>query len=152
MIRIWLFLHFLGFTMWLGGGLAAMVAGIASKREDRAGLGAVARAQAAVQKIIIAPGALLAVLSGLILTFSVSARMGELVGFSIWLLLMQATGVVGALLVLLIGLPTAAKLSRLDPSGPGSAYFDELRQRQRIVASVSGTLALVALVAGAMVK
>ena len=135
MIRFWLFLHLLGFTMWLGGGLAVMVAGIASKREERPGLGAVARAQAAVYKAIIGPGALLAVLSGLILTFSVSARMGELVGFSLWLLIMQAAGVLGALIVLLIGLPTAAKLSRLDPMGAGAAYFDELRQRQRIVSS-----------------
>jgi hypothetical protein len=36
--------------------------------------------------------------------------------------------------------------------GAGAAYFDELRQRQRIVSSVSGTLALVALVAGALVR
>ena len=28
MIQFWLFLHLLGFTMWLGGGLAVMVAGI----------------------------------------------------------------------------------------------------------------------------
>jgi len=152
MIRLWLFLHLLGFTMWLGGGLATMVAGIAGKREDRTGLGAIARAQAAVHRALVAPGALLAVLSGLILTFSVSGTTGELVGFNLWLLVMQGTGAVGALLVLLIGLPTAAKLSRLDPSGPGAAYFDELRQRQRVVGSVSGTLALVALVAGAMVR
>jgi hypothetical protein len=152
MIRLWLFLHLLGFTMWLGGGLAVMVAGVASSREDRAALGAVVRAQAAVYKAIIGPGALLAVLSGLILTFSVSARIGELVGFSIWLLIMQGAGVLGALIVLLIGLPTAAKLSRLDPVGPGAAYFDELRQRQRVVGSVSGTLALLALVAGALVR
>jgi hypothetical protein len=138
--------------MWLGGGLATMVAGMAGKREDRTGLGAIARAQAAVHRALVAPGALLAVLSGLILTFSVSGTTGELVGFNIWLLVMQGTGAVGALLVLLIGLPTAAKLSRLDPSGPGAAYFDELRQRQRVVGSVSGTLALVALVAGAMVR
>ena len=152
MIRLWLFLHLLGFTMWLGGGLAVMVAGVASKREERAGLGAVVRAQAAVYKAIIGPGALLAVLSGLMLTFSVSARIGELVGFSIWLLIMQGAGVLGALIVLLIGLPTAAKLSRLDPMGAGAAYFDELRQRQRVVGSVSGTLALLALVAGALVR
>jgi hypothetical protein len=152
MIRLWLFLHLLGFTMWLGGGLAVMVAGVASKREERAGVGAVVRTQAAVYKAIIGPGALLAVLSGLMLTFSVSARIGELVGFSLWLLIMQGAGVLGALVVLLIGLPTAAKLSRLDPVGPGAAYFDELRQRQRVVGSVSGTLALVALVAGALVR
>jgi hypothetical protein len=152
MIQFWLFLHLLGFTMWLGGGLAAMVAGISAKREDRAGLGAVVRAQAKVHKTIIAPGAILVVLSGLILTFSVSGRIGELVGFSVWLVVMQVAGLVGALMVLLIGLPTAAKLARLDPMGQGAAFFDELRQRQRIVASASGVLALVALVAGALVR
>ena len=152
MIQFWLFLHLLGFTMWLGGGLAVMVAGIAAKREDRAGLGAIARAQAAAHKAIIAPGAILVVLSGLILTFSVSGRTGELVGFSVWLVVMQGAGLVGALTVLLIGLPTAAKLARLDPMGQGAAFFDELRQRQKIVASVSGVLALVALVAGAWVR
>jgi hypothetical protein len=152
MIKFWLFLHLLGFTMWLGGGLASMVAGIAARREDRAGLGAIARAQAAAHKSIIAPGAILVVLSGLILTFSVSGRTGELVGFNVWLVVMQGAGLVGALMVLLIGLPTAAKLARLDPMGPGAAFFDELRQRQRIVASASGVLALVALVAGAFVR
>ena len=152
MIQFWLFLHLLGFTMWLGGGLASMVAGIAAKREDRAGLGAIARAQAAAHKAIIAPGAILVVLSGLILTFSVSGRTGELVGFNVWLVVMQGAGLVGALMVLLIGLPTAAKLARLDPMGQGAAFFDELRQRQKIVGSVSGTLALVALVAGAWVR
>ncbi len=152
MIRFWLFLHLLGFTLWLGGGFAAMAAGVAGKREDRAGLGAIARSQAAAYKAVIAPGALLAVLSGLILTFSVSSRMGELAGFSIWLMVMQGSGILAALLVLLIGLPTAAKLARLDPVGQGAAYFDELRQRQKIVGSVAGTLALLALVAGALVR
>lgn len=152
MIRLWLFLHLLGFTMWLGGALAAMAAGIAAKREDRAGLGAVVRSQAAVQKAIVAPGALLTVLSGLILTFSVTARMGELVGFSLPLVVMQGAGILGALVVLLVSLPTAAKLGRLDPSGPGAAYFDELRQRQRVTASIAGVFGLVALVAGALVR
>jgi hypothetical protein len=152
MIRLWLFLHLLGFTMWLGGGIATMVAGVAGRREDRAGMGAVARAQASIHKAVIAPGALLAVLSGLVLTFSVSGRTGDLVGFNVWLMIMQGAGLLGALIVLLIGLPTAAKLSRLDPAGPGATYFDELRQRQKIVSSVAGTLALLALVAGALVR
>jgi hypothetical protein len=152
MIRFWLFAHLLGFTMWLGGGLATMVMGVAAKREDRPGLGAIVRAQAAVQKVIIAPGALLTVASGLILTFSVSARMGELVGFNLALVVMQVAGLAGAMISLTVALPTAAKLSRLDPVGQGSAYFDELRQRQRVVSSIAGTLALVALVAGAVVR
>jgi len=152
MIRFWVFLHLLGFTMWLGGGLAVMVAGIASRREERVGVGAVALAQGAVYQVIIGPCALPAVLAGLMLTFAVSGRMGELVGFIIGLLIMQGPWVLGALVVLLIGLPTAAKLSRLDPMGPGSGYFAELRQRQRVGGSVSGTLALLALVAGALVR
>jgi hypothetical protein len=110
------------------------------------------RAQSSIQKVIVAPGALLTVLSGLILTFSVAGRTGELVGFNIWLVIMQGGGIVAALLTLLITLPTASKLARLDPSGPHAAYFDELRQRQRIVASISGVLGLVALVAGAMLR
>jgi len=152
MIRFWLFVHLLGFTMWLGGAIAAMVAGVAAKREDRSGLGAVVRAQSAVYKTVIAPGALLTVLSGLILTFSVAGRTGELVGFSLWLVIMQGTGLLAALIALLVVLPTAAKLTRLDPAGPNAAYFDELRQRQRIASSVAGTLALVALVAGAWIR
>jgi hypothetical protein len=149
-IRLWLFLHLLGFTLWLGGAIAAMIMGIAAKREDRHGLGAVVRAQASVMKVAIAPGAILAVLSGLILTVRVTG--GEVPGFSIWLIIMQGTGIVAALLTLLISLPTAAKLSRLDPIGEAAGYFDELRQRQRIVASISGTFGLVALFAGAMLK
>jgi hypothetical protein len=150
-IRLWVFLHILGFTLWIGGALAAMVAGLASRREDRAGLGAVVRTQAAVQKVVVAPGALLSVLSGLMLTFSVTSLQGGEAGFNFWLVLMQGAGLVAALVVLMVGLPTAAKLARLDPDGPGAAYFDELRQRQRVVGSVAGLLALAALVGGAMV-
>jgi hypothetical protein len=52
--------------------------------------------------------------------------------------------------VLLVGLPTASKLARIDPAGQHAAYFDELRQRQRITSSIAGVLALAALVGGAM--
>jgi hypothetical protein len=149
-IRLWLFLHIVGFTLWIGGGLAAMVAGIVSKDENRARLGAVVRVQAAMHRILVAPGALLSVLSGLMLTFTVTSLKGGEPGFNLWLVLMQGTGLVGALIVLMVGLPTAAKLARLDPEGPNAAYFDELRQRQRVVGGVAGLFALAALVGGAM--
>jgi hypothetical protein len=148
--RAWLFLHLLGFTLWLGGAIAAMIIGIAARREDRHGLGTLVRAQAALMRVAIAPGALLAVLSGLILTFQITAAEGDLVGFNLWLVIMQGAGLVAALMTLLIALPTATKLSRLDPAGERARYFDELRQRQRMVGSISGTLGLVALFAGAM--
>lgn len=150
MIRFWVLLHLIGFVLWIGGAFSSMVAGIVSKREERAGLGAVVRAQAAMQKVLVAPGALITVLSGLILTFSMTGQTGALVGFSPWLVLMQGAGVVGALIVLMVGLPTAAKLARIDPLGPNAAYFDELRQRQRITGSIAGVFALAALVGGGM--
>jgi predicted integral membrane protein DUF2269 len=146
--RAWLFLHLLGFTMWLGGAIASMIIGIAAKREDRTGLAAVVRSQSTLTKVAIAPGALLTVLSGIILTFQLSG--GDLAGFSMWLVIMQGAGVIAALLTLLITLPTATRLGRLDPNGEAAQYFDELRQRQRIVASIAGTFGLVALLAGAM--
>jgi hypothetical protein len=149
-IRFWLFLHLLGFTLWLGGGISGMIMGIAARREDRHGLGAVVRAQAWLMNRAIAPGALLAVLSGLILTFQLGG--GDVAGFNIWLVIMQGAGLLAALLTLLISLPTASKLSRLDPQGEVAGYFDELRQRQRIVGSISGTFGLVALFAGAMLS
>jgi hypothetical protein len=67
-----------------------------------------------------------------------------------WLVIMQGAGVIAALLTLLITLPTATRLGRLDPTGEAARYFDELRQRQRIVASIAGAFGLVALLAGAM--
>jgi hypothetical protein len=149
-IRLWIFLHIIGFTLWIGGGLASMVAGIVSKGEERARLGAVVRAQAAVQRMLVAPGALLTVLSGVMLTFAMTSLRGGEAGFSIWLVLMQGAGLVGALIVLLVGLPTSGKLARIDPEGTNAAYFDELRQRQRITSSLAGVFALVALVGGAM--
>lgn len=148
MSRAWLFLHLLGFTMWLGGAIASMVVGIAARQEDRNGLGSVVRAQSKLTKVAVAPGALITVLSGIILTFQLSG--GDFAGFSVWLVVMQATGLIAALITLLIALPTATRLGRLDPTGESARYFDELRARQRMVASIAGTFGLVALFAGAM--
>jgi hypothetical protein len=148
--RLWVFLHIVGFTLWIGGALASMVAAMVSKGGERAALGAVVRAQAAVQKTLVAPGAVLAVLSGVMLTFARTGGSGGQIGFSLWLVLMQGAGLVGALIVLLVGLPTSSKLARIDPLGQNGAYFDELRQRQRITGSIAGVFALAALVGGAM--
>ena len=148
MSRAWLFFHLLGFTMWLGGAIASMIMGIAAKGEERNGLGSVVRAQSVLTKAAIAPGSLLTVLSGIILTFQLSG--GDFAGFSIWLVIMQGAGLIAALMTLLIALPTATRLGRLDPTGEAGRYFDELRARQRIVASIAGMFGLVALFAGAM--
>lgn len=150
MTRFWFFLHFLGFVMWIGGGLATMQAGLAGKGESRLGLGAIARSQARIQKMVIAPGALLTVLSGLILTMRFMGAMT--VAISPWLMVMQGAGVVGALISLMVALPTASRLARINPEGESGPYFDELRKRLRVAGSVAGLLAIVALLTGVIYR
>jgi predicted integral membrane protein DUF2269 len=146
--HFWRFVHLLGFTLWLGGAMAAMFVGIASRSEDRAALGVVVRALAAIHKRVVAPGAVLAVVSGLVL----SIKVPDIAAPSPWLMVMQGTGLVGALLNLGIMLPTASRAARIDPTGPDGGYFDELRKRMRVVGMIAGVLGLVALVAGAMLR
>ena len=149
MIRLWLFLHLLGFTMWLGGGIGAMFAAIAAKNESPAGLAGVLRGQAAVQRLIIGPGALITVLSGLMLTLNVDSRLGGTDAVGPWLMVMQVCGLTAGLLTLFVTVPTSARLARLDPE-THPAVFEQLRKRMRIVGAVSGSLGLVALLAGAL--
>jgi len=145
---VWHFFHFLTFVMWLGGALAAMVMGIAMKRMDRSLWGGVADAQAAVYQMLIGPGAMGVVLSGIVLTFRMYGSMSGGQAGS-WLGTMQGAGVIGALVTLLGAMPAAAKLSRLEPVGPQEAAFAAQRKRLAITGSIGGTLGLIALLAGA---
>jgi hypothetical protein len=149
MSRLWLFLHLLGFTLWIGGAMAVFIVSIAARREERPALGTVVRAQSLVYRMLIGPGALITVLAGILLTFRDTGA--RFVGADLWLILMQACGGFAALLTLFISVPTASKLGRLDPEGKTAPYFDELRARQRLVSSVVGVLALAALLGGMMV-
>jgi hypothetical protein len=90
----------------------------------------------------------LVVLSGLMLTVRMMNAMTT--SLSPWLMAMQGAGILGALVTLLGGLPLASRLARLDAEGPHAAHFDELRNRQKMISSVAGVLALVALVSGMM--
>lgn len=149
MTRIWFFIHLFGFTIWIGGALASMFAGIAARGEDRAALGVVARAQANIHRLLVFPGAMLTVLSGLVLTFRIT---GAYASANTWLIVMQGTGILAALVVMMVGVPTVTRLARIDPTGPHSTAFDDLRSRHAVIASISGVLALISLIAGAMLR
>jgi len=71
-----------------------------------------------------------------------------------WVMLMMATGIPAALIALAVTVPTAARLGRLeiDPRGELPEAFTGLRKRLVVTASMSGGLALVALVAGTILK
>ncbi len=55
---VWVLVHVLGFTLWLGGGIATMVAGVTAKRMAPAERLAGYKLIGAVQRLLVAPGAL----------------------------------------------------------------------------------------------
>ena len=152
MTRLMFFLHILGFTYWLGGGFAQMMISIAAKKEDRPSLGTVARLQAAIARGVVGPGAGLVIATGIILTFRSYPTTGEMSAPSVWLMVMQGTGLLGAVLVLTILVPSALRLGRMDPQGQYAATFDALRARQKVVGMISATLGVLALVGGVMLR
>ena len=141
----WLLVHVLGFTLWLGGGIATMVAGVTAKRLGTAERLTAYKIIGAVQRMLVAPGAIAVVLSGFILARPYMEA-GQVPG---WLGAMMGAGFLGALGAVAISVPTAAKLARLEP-GPGGQMpeaFQRLRQRQILAASIAGALGLVAMFA-----
>ncbi len=150
MSHLWRFAHLLAFTLWLGGAAAVLVAGTGYRRLDRRLWGAVADSQAAMCRLLVGPGAILSVASGLMLTFRMYGALSGQVGA--WLGSMQGLGLVAALVALLGMMPAAGRLMRLEPIGDGAAAFDMMRRRLSLSAVISGLLALAALGAGALYR
>ncbi len=142
--------HVLGFTLWLGGGIATMVAGVSAK-----GLGTRERLAAykligAVQRLLVGPGALAVVVSG----FIMSGPLMKQGAVPAWMGLMMVSGILGAIVAAAISVPTAAKLARLEPEPNGElpAAFQRLRKRQIVAATAAGTLGLIAMFAATLVR
>ncbi|MEP6574733.1 MAG: hypothetical protein ABJD11_18675, partial [Gemmatimonadota bacterium] len=127
MRSLWLLLHLTGFVLWIGGGLSSMIIGVRGRSEDRYIQGAVARLQSMLHRVLIGPGAIITVLSGGFLTAQV---MASGIPPSSWLMAMQLAGVLGALLVLFVSIPTSSRLARVEPVGESARLFDALRGRQ----------------------
>src|SRR5438270_3551898 len=107
---LWLFIHIMGFTAWLGGGLAVMLSGITVKYSPPEQRLAVYRVMSVVSRNLIGPGAVLVVVSGFVLSvpYFKSATVPS------WLLAMQGLGLLGAIVAIGIVTPTAARLGRLE--------------------------------------
>ena len=150
MIQLMLLLHILGFVLWIGGALAIMVTSVAARREERGVLGPLVRFQASLTSAMVGPGAGITVATGLILTFRMYGTAQP--APSGWIILMQGAGLVAGIMTLAFSIPAAGRLRRMDPTGQQAATFDALRMRQRVIGSVSGLLALIALLAGVMAR
>lgn len=149
MRHTWIFIHLLGMVMWLGGALGVMAVGMASRSEPRENYGVAMRMLASIYRAIILPGSLATVVSGLALTLLMYGGPGALGAASHWLMMMQGTGLLAALITLLVLVPTAIRLLRVDPVNQ-SVQFDALRKKQVRLGMVSGLLGLLALLAGAL--
>ena len=147
---MWLFLHFMGFVAWLGGGLAVMLSGITAKYFPPDQRLAVYRIMSVVSRNLIGPGAVLVVVSGFVLSvpYFKSATVPS------WLVAMEGLGLLGAIVAIGIVTPVAARLGRLelDPRGELPEAFGGLRRRQAIFATVAGVFGLLALLAGKVLR
>jgi len=146
----WLFVHFMGFIAWIGGGLAVMLGGITAKNLPADHRLTVYRVLSVIVRSLVGPGAVLVVVSGFIL--SVPFFRTALVPS--WLLAMQSLGLLGAIVAVGIMMPTAARLGRLelDPRGELPESFRGLRRRQAIFATLGGVLALLSLLSGTILR
>ncbi|MEZ4455416.1 MAG: hypothetical protein R2882_02525 [Gemmatimonadales bacterium] len=149
MRHFWLFVHLAGFTVWLGGALAAMTLGIMLRREPRDQVAAWVRALGAIYRFLILPGCLAATVSGLVLTLIMYGGPAAAAGVSHYLMAMQGTGVLAAVITLVFLVPNAGKQMRVDPVSQ-APLFDALRAKQARFGMISGVLGLIALLTGAL--
>lgn len=140
--------HVLGFVLWLGGGLGTMIIGIASKSEDRVHVDALLRSLYRIQSKLMLPGVILTLLSGLYLSMP-RMQTGALTA---WLMLMQGSGLVAALLFFFVVRPTTTRLAAMSAVGEQAGRFDALRKRAATSGMIAGTLGLLALLGGVMHK
>ena len=146
----WMLVHLLGMSLWLGGGLASMVLGVAAKRFSPDHRLAAYQLTSAIQRILLGPGAAAVVLSGVLLV-GPYMKEGAMPG---WLMLMMTTGILGALIAIGVAVPAAASLGRLslDPRGELPERFHRLRMRLVWSSTIAGALALLALVTGTVAR
>ena len=144
----WYLAHIAGFTLWLGGGLAAMTVGIRGRAEDRPTQAVVVRMLGGIHRVVMLPGIVLTILSGGYLSVPAAAAGMP----SSWLMAMQLSGVLAAILVLFVSLPALGRLNRILPTGETAPLFDALRKRQAMAGMIAGSLGLIALFAGVMLK
>ncbi len=141
----WILVHVLGFTLWLGGGIATMVAGVSAKGFAPADRLSAYKLIGAIQRILVGPGAMAVLLSGLVLAMPYM-KSGAVPA---WMGVMMLAGTLGALGAVTISVPTAAKLARLQPDSAGQlpAAFQVLRKRQILAATIAGGFGLIAMFA-----
>jgi hypothetical protein len=145
-----LFVHIMGTAMWIGGTLAGLVVTSTAQEEAAAVKAGAFRIVARLHTMVIGFGALLVLGSGVILTMALDTEgLGDLMRDpKLWVMIV--TGIVAGLIVLFVGLPTASRLGALavaSDKGTLPPAFEVYRKRLGVLTLISGTLAVLSLLA-----
>ena len=142
------FLHFLGLSLWIGGMVSAMVLSSNAKAETGRVRDAALQWMGRIYSLVVGPGAVLTVVTGLALTMSLAQRMGSEVMARPGIWIMQAAGLLAGVLVLFVGLPSATGLARMaaaagDADLPHS--FGRIQRRLAVVVHLVALLVILSL-------
>ena len=103
------FLHWVAFSIWLGGQLTFVVWAPLSREAALETWAHVWRTLAKLQRWVVAPAAVVATLTGIVLTMQFATRERADAGAT-WLVGMQATGVLAAIVALALVAPLANRM------------------------------------------
>jgi hypothetical protein len=147
-VSLVVFAHLLGCAMWIGGWMAGVVFTSSVADEPPQVRAGVFRIVGRLHTMVIGFGALLVVGTGVVLVMNMDAGgWGALIqDAKLWVMVLS--GLVGGLLVIFVGLPTATRVAALavvTKTGGLPPALETYRKRLDLVSAIAGGLAVVAL-------
>ncbi len=144
------FLHWAGFSIWLGAQLTFMVWGPQTKAATLETWAHTWKTLAKVQGFIVAPAAAVATITGIVMTMQLVSLHAEQ-PTSLWL--MQGVGLLAGVLAIAVVTPLANRVALYAHASLAAGQKDPRAERARVAlawaGSITGALILVALYFGA---
>ena len=135
-----LFLHWVGFSVWLGAQLTFMVWGPQTRAVGLEAWAHAWKTLAKVQGYVIAPAAAVATITGIVMTMQmVSAHADETTP----LLLMQVFGLVAGVLAVVVVTPLANRVAMYAQVSLAAGQKDPRAERARALLAWAGTATVV---------
>jgi len=133
------FLHWAGFSVWLGAQLTFMVWVPVSKGVALEPWAHVWKTLAKLQRWVVAPAAVLATLTGFALTMQLVSRARDAAGAA-WLVGMQAFGVLAAIVALAVVAPLSNRMGWIADQSLADGEKEPGAERLRVRLAIAGTL------------
>jgi uncharacterized membrane protein len=143
-----LFLHVVGYAIWLGASLSFMVWGPAARKGSLEAWAHTWLVLGRVHRLLVAPACLVATATGIYLTMALAQSPADM-GTATWLIVMEVLGLVAAVLTLAIAAPLMNRMGTLAErslaKGAQEPQAEVVRKRLALVGSVVGVLILVSI-------